>query len=311
MSLLVLTGASGCLGGMIRDRAIALGLPLILLGRDHARHLSRDAERRAAHDGTATGMAGALLALAPGGLADAVLVHCVAFNSPGDAPGDAERLVDGNIRFGFSALEAVRSAGGRRMVNFGSFWQFDAAGGPHPVNAYAAMKSAFQQILDYMADAHGLKIISLIVSDTYGESDPRPKLLIQLRAATLDRPLTMSDGRQKIAPLHLDDLVGAVFITTRRLAVAGDRDRGWHERFLTAGAEVLSIRDMVAKVETCLGRPVPVLWGARPKLPRIPDEPFTSGARLPGWEPQVSLDEGLQRFFASPLPAGGMGPSEI
>ena len=293
MSGLIVTGARGCTGRMVVERALAEARPVILVGRDTVETLRGGDSHRASHDGTAAGLAPLL-----GDARGFTLVHCAAKNSPRDALGDAEALIDGNLRHGFSVIEAARAAGCTRVLNFGSFWQFDSQGQVAPVNSYAAMKVAFQVLLDYAAAAHGLACITLILSDTYGEQDPRPKLIPQLCAAARDGSvLEMSEGTQKISPLHLDDVTEAVAVAVGLVADATAAGR--HAQYFVMGPEVLTIRALVALFESATGRSVPIRWGARLRLARLPEAPFVGGLPLPGWAPGVGLADGLRRAMAA------------
>ena len=107
----------------------------------------------------------------------------------------------------------------------------------------------------------------------------------------------MSEGTQKIAPLHLDDVLEAVAVAVD--LVSQPAALGRHATYFVMGPEVLTIRALAARFEQATGRAVPIRWGARPRLARLPEAPFLGGPRLPGWEPKVSLTDGLRRAMAA------------
>ena len=163
------------------------------------------------------------------------------------------------------------------------------------------MTTAFQVLIDYACSAHGMAAVTLFLSDTYGEQDPRQKLVNLLCATARSRvPLPMSEGTQQVAPVHLDDVLDvldAVPVAIELMLQAATK--GTHARHFVVGAEVMSIRALVALFEQVTGHGLPILWGARPRLARIPETPFLGGERLPGWQPKVALADGLRRAMAS------------
>ena len=292
---LIIIGSTGFIGGEFKRRAEEEGLPVVTVQRST---VSAPGGQTAPHDATARGLADVL-----GRCDDAVVVNCAGFNSPADAAGEAEAVVDGNFRFPYQVLEAARANGGKRFVNLGSFWQFDASGEARPVNAYAAMKGAFQSVLDYAADAHAMRCVTLILSDTYSERDTRMKFLNAIKAAARDGvPLDMTDGYQCVSLLHLDDLLDALLQAVGYVgpsdASASDGPEGFHRVFFATGAEPVSVRRIVDILREELNVDVDARWGARARLARLPERPFTDGPRLPGWSPRVTLREGLRRVFA-------------
>ncbi len=107
-------------------------------------------------------------------------------------------MIEGNILFGTLLLEAMVATGVSRLVNTGTAWQhFEDVETYRPVCLHAATKQAFEDILAYYVDARGLEATSLMLYDTYGPGDPRPKLISLLKKQLhADAALNMSSGEQ-------------------------------------------------------------------------------------------------------------------
>ena len=94
-------------------------------------------------------------------------------------------LIDTNVRFGAELLEAAHHANVRWFLNTGTFWQHFHSDDYAPVNLYAATKQCLDDIGRYYAAACGLRFITLMLNDTYGPDDHRPKLFNLLRTLAL------------------------------------------------------------------------------------------------------------------------------
>lgn len=222
------------------------------------------------------------------------VVHLASLYISEHVPQQIEDLVLSNVLFGTQLLEAMTQIGCSRVVNVGTSWQYFESDTYRPVNLYAATKQAFLDIAKYYIDARGVKIIDLKLYDTYGEHDRRKKLLPYL-IENLDgiNPLPLSAGEQLINIVHIEDvlncLVGALKMLSENELASG------YEEYAVGADEVLSLRDLVALLETVAEAKLPILWGDRPYREREVMLPWNTGARMPGWKPEISLTEGLRR----------------
>lgn len=211
---------------------------------------------------------------------------------------DVVPLVRDNVEFGTLLFEALASTPHPAVVTAGSHWQqFDNA--PYsPLSLYAATKQAFDAVAAYYTEVGGFRVVECLLTDTYGPSDRRHKLLWQLReAARTGMPLAMSgDGSQYIDLLHVDDAVRALVSAADR---ATDATAGTSERWAVRPHAAITVRELVEHYGRAIGRAVPVEWFARPRRPREMHVPWTAGEVLPGWTPIVGLDDGLRSLSSS------------
>lgn len=205
-------------------------------------------------------------------------------------PADIQPMVEANVGFGVALAEAVSQAGGCVFVNTGTVWQHFEARPYSPVSLYAALKQSFTDALRFYEEVAGLPVVTLELTDTYGPGDPRPKLLpILVRAAREGTQLQMTDGTQLIDLLHVDDAVGALLATA-----AGDPGATYG----ASGGETQTLRDLVARFEKVSGLTVDAEWGVRPSRPREMLTPWMVSGPPPGWQPEVSLDDGIRALLA-------------
>ncbi|HEY3725029.1 MAG TPA: NAD(P)-dependent oxidoreductase [Acidimicrobiia bacterium] len=279
----LVTGATGFVGGHVVRRLVEDGWAVDALVRDPSASLP---DAVAVHP--IPGPIDDLIALV-GDLSPDVCFHLATAFRGVHVPDDIEPMVTANVGFGSALAEAVSRAGDCTFVNTGTVWQHFDARPYSPVSLYAAMKQAFTDVLRFYEEVAGLPVVTLELTDTYGPGDPRPKLLpILLRAAREGTELQMTDGRQLIDLLHVDDAVRALLATADGAAGAV---------YGASGGDTLTLRELVARFETVSGLEVKADWGARAARPREMTRPWMVSGPPPGWSPQVSLDDGIRALL--------------
>lgn len=226
-----------------------------------------------------------------------VVFHLASMVRVTHQPEDIDDLIVSNVLFGTQLLEAMRLGGHTKLVNVGSGFQHYESSGYRPVCLYAATKQAFQDICLYYADAHDLSVLTLIINDTYGPNDPRPKVVpLLMRAALSGEALPMTLGEQELDLLHVDDVVSGL-VRAGELLLAGTVT-GVATFGLTSRGPV-TVRELVDAVRRVTGRPLRVNLGAVPYRPREVMVAWRGEAVLPDWVPTVDLDAGLRATWES------------
>lgn len=198
-------------------------------------------------------------------------------------------LIRANVEFGTVVAEGAVRAGARLIV-VDSAWQHFEGRDYAPVSLYAATKQALKVITDYYVEVQGLDRRSVVLFDTYGPGDVRPKLIPSLmRAVLTGKPLEMSDGLQLIDLTYIDDVCRGI----AQIALADDAA----EASVLRTGHPSSIRDVVIVLEGVVERPVPVIWGARTDRPREMREDWVLGDSPADWSPRVRLSEGLAQTW--------------
>ena len=105
--------------------------------------------------------------------------------------------------------------------------------------------------------------------------------------------LAMSPGEQMIDLVHIDDVVEAFSMSAQRLM--NDVVEG-HEHYAVSSGQPIRLRDLVELFGRITGRELPIAWGGRPYRDREVMLPWNTGTPVPGWLPQVGLEEGIRRM---------------
>jgi nucleoside-diphosphate-sugar epimerase len=224
-----------------------------------------------------------------------VVFHLAALVLTQHTPKDVVPLLQSNLVFSTQLAEAMAENGIGNMINTGTFWQHYENKEYAPTCLYAATKQAFEAILQYYVDAKSFKVITLKLFDSYGPQDPRPKLFSMLReAGESGQTLLMSPGGQLIDLVHIDDVVEAFIIASCRLL---NENVDGHQRYAVSSGNPVNLRVVVSTYERVANVKLSIQWGGRPYRDREVMLPWNRGDSLPGWEPKITLDDGLRTII--------------
>lgn len=289
----LVTGGTGYVGSRLISHLVNTGWQVHLVVRPGS-DLSMiapviDAVRFYPHDGSTEDMIRVVAESRPN-----VVFHLASLFLAQHNPHDIEPLISSNILFGTQLLEAMKANGIRRLVNTGTSWQHYENRDYSPVCLYAATKQAFEQLVQYYAEAEHLRTVSLLLFDTYGPDDPRKKLFTLLRQVEGGgTTFPMSPGEQLIDLVYIDDVVDAFVMAADRLM--GDKVVQ-HEHYAVSSGNPMKLKELIELYCSVTGKKISIEWGERAYRPREVMVPWTEGEPLPGWRPWVSLPDGLRRM---------------
>jgi CDP-glucose 4,6-dehydratase len=231
--------------------------------------------------------------------------HLGAQTIVGDAASSPAATFETNVRGTWTVLEACRSAGVARVVVASS----DKAYGAHdelpyteesalrPAAPYEASKAAADLIARSYWPSFGLPVAVTRFANVYGGGDTNfSRLIPEAVSAALDRraPVLRSDGSPERDFLYVEDAAGAYLAIADGLA----RDEVRGEAFNAGGGRPRAVGDVVALIARLAGTGVePDVRGAGSPAGEI-DRQWVDPAKiraLVGWEPRVSLEDGLRR----------------
>ncbi len=205
-----------------------------------------------------------------------------------------DKLVDSNIKFGLHILEAMKESKTELLINTGTSWQHYHTNEYNPVNLYAATKQAFESLIKYYTEAESIRVITLKLFDTYGESDTRPKLINLLhKFSDENKELNMSHGEQVLDMVHVDDVVRAF---VKAYEILSSNKSIHSDQFGVASGRKIRLKDLIEIFEEVTNKRINVCWGGREYRKREVMELWDRYKLLPNWECTISLEEGLKRY---------------
>ena len=315
----LVTGGAGYIGSVSVETLLAAGHDVDVLDDLSTGHRAAVPGGAAFHHGSYTDEAMVGRLLSDRGI-DAVL-HCGARSLVGESIADPARYYRQNVAGGVALLEAMRTAGVRRLVFSSSAAVY---GTPpetpireeaplRPINPYGETKRIFESSLRWYGAAYGLRSVSLRyfnaagASDAHGEDHSPETHLIPnvLLAAEGTGHVTIfgddyptPDGTCVRDYVHVEDIAHAHLIALEATNPA-DRRTGMDPAAGEALAFNLgigrgfSVRDVLRAAEAVVGHAIPVVVG--PRRPGDPPSLVAAGdlaREVLGWQPRlVTLDD--------------------
>lgn len=223
-----------------------------------------------------------------------VVFHLASFFVAEHSSEQIDKLVESNIRFGLHLLEAMKYSNTKLLINTGTSWQHFNSQKYNPVDLYAATKQAFESLIKYYSEAEKLRVITLKLFDTYGESDTRKKIINQLNFyAEKGEVIDLSPGEQMIDLVHIDDVVIAyekAYFYLENNKKVKNRDFG------IASGRVVNLKKIIEIFENVSGKKILVNWGGRGYRKREVMKVWRNYKQLPNWKSDISIEEGLSRL---------------
>jgi len=220
------------------------------------------------------------------------------FNPPTiSAQTHLETIVTGTVNL----LEALKHSPEIRLVTAGSAAEYGSGSGLReqqplqPATVLGAAKASAGLLMQTYASLYRLRTAHLRIFTPYGSWERPGRLIPHTILSALERrDIQLTSGEQQRDYFYIDDLVEAL-----RLAAVRPLAPGTVLNICSGSA--ITVREIVERVLTLMGRPVRAMLGA---LPTRPDEirecsGDNSAARAQlGWEPRTTLEDGLQRTIA-------------
>lgn len=287
----LITGATGYIGSNLVHHLLKQGWDVHIITRPNSDLKVLDTVLNAVtvhrHDGTSSGMVEVMAKAKP-----EIVFHLASLFLAQHKTEDIEALIGSNLLFSTQLVEAMAVNGVNYLINTGTSWQHYNKEDYNPVNLYAATKQAFEDILTYYIEAHGIKATTLALFDTYGPNDPRAKLIALLwKTAISQHPLSMSPGEQLIDLVHIDDLIRAYI----RAADTLQDQSGGHTCYGVSSGAPMRLIDLVAAFQKATKTKLQINFGDRPYRPREVMVPWSEFQSLPGWYSQVPFEEGIMQ----------------
>lgn len=164
----------------------------------------------------------------------------------------------------------------------------------HPMAPYAVAKMACEKYLEYMEYSYRFPWMAFRQTNAYGRHDNNFFVVEQIISQMLENPNEISIGAPEPYRnfIHIDDLVELY------MAVIQNPDKARGQFFVTGPANALTIAALAEKIKGLMKWEGTINWGQKPPRPGevyyLNSNPAKAKQVL-GWEPKISLDEGLER----------------
>jgi CDP-paratose synthetase len=230
------------------------------------------------------------------------VVHLASMFLAQHRPEDIEGLIQTNVGFGAALLEASVKSDTPWFINTGTFWQHYEDREYSPINLYAATKQAFEDIARYYEETSPIAFVTIKLCDTFGPADTRPKIFnLWSKISKTGETLGMSPGEQIIDMSYIENVIDGYMRLIALLSSGSpsQKNRLKGRSFAIHSDRRMTLRKLAKLFEKVTGKKLNIEWGGRPYRPREAMIAWTGGARIPGWKPKVSLEEGIRKTLKS------------
>jgi nucleoside-diphosphate-sugar epimerase len=211
-----------------------------------------------------------------------------------------------NVLGTFAVLEAMRTSSKTHSLVFASTGKYyGSVSQTFPVpedqspnkadNIYAPSKTAADITVRCYAETYGLKASVCRFINTYGPGNTNFSTIVPRAISLLMENKDYDfggrdDGTSTFDYLHIRDMTRAY------LAVAENLDRYSAEAFNFSGGRLISVRDLVKLISRLYDgeEREPVFHGPPHEVPIQKSLDWNKAHRLLGWEPSISLEDGLK-----------------
>lgn len=226
------------------------------------------------------------------------VIHLATYYQPSHSSDDFFKMLHSNVVFGSSLLEALSFCPPAFFINTMTFSQFANSSVYNPAGLYDATKQAFCDIMHYYASKMPTVFSNLLIYNTYGPSDNRPKIFnLWNKIANTQETMEMSNGEQKIDISHIDDVVRG-FQTLIQLC---ENNQIQTLSTFTLENQRYTLKELARIFMQATNSKLQILWGAKPYRHNEIMEPISSSdstfQKLPQWEPKISLLKGIHDVY--------------
>jgi CDP-paratose synthetase len=174
------------------------------------------------------------------------------------------------------------------LINVGTMWQAENKFR----NAYTMYKSFQEDISFYYASHYKLKVLSLLITDTYGPNDWRPKVINHLKHSILNKTnVRIVNPNAEIDLVYIDDVCEALYQSINHLQI----NKVGFYKFKIQANKKISLIELIHLSEFVTNTKLIVEYGQSELPYKIENNRILE--RLPSWEPNISIELGLALCF--------------
>ncbi len=146
-----------------------------------------------------------------------IVIHAATHYVKKHKENDIKKLGESNIFFGNVILENIQVMKVKKFINFSTVWEGKNEN-KNMKNLYAAYKKSFGLILNFYKEKYPkIKFYELMLSDTFGENDNRPKIINTLKKNFYAGKITNVVSKNLyLNLLNVNDIVEAVNIILKK-----------------------------------------------------------------------------------------------
>jgi nucleoside-diphosphate-sugar epimerase len=152
-----------------------------------------------------------------------IIIHCATHYVKNHTYKDIKKLAETNILFGNIILENIKIMQVKKIINFSTVWENYNGKKDNLFNLYSAYKKSFSILLKYYEKKYPrINFYNLMISDTFGKSDKRKKIINVIRQNYRKNKKTFVISKNLyLNLLNVTDIVKAIKIILQKKIKSG------------------------------------------------------------------------------------------
>ena len=182
------------------------------------------------------------------------VIHCATHYVKQHKFDDINKLSNSNILFGNIILENLKMMGVKKFINFSTVWENFNGKKENYFNLYSAYKASFLNIINfYNKKLNNIKFFNLVISDTFGESDKRNKLInILKKNYKKNRKTKIVSKNLYINLINVSDINNAIELILKSNFKSGSYSLNNRKDF--------KITEIIDAINNNLNKKIKVMW---------------------------------------------------
>ena len=217
------------------------------------------------------------------------VIHCATHYVKYHNVKDINKLTNSNILFGNIILENLSKMKVKNFINFSTVWEnYDGIKNNY-FNLYSVYKRCFGNLLKYYEkNSPGTNFYNLFISDTFGETDKRPKIINVLKKNYKKNLITeIISSKLSLNLLNVKDVVNSISIIFKNKNKSGHYDLINNKNY--------SMSQIINAVNNKNNKKIKIKWLSDKQI----KERIFKNKKLIGWAPKNSTIDDIVRVIKS------------
>ena len=207
-----------------------------------------------------------------------IVIHCATHYVKNHDYKDLLELNKSNMLFGNIILENLKKMQTKKFINFSTVWEDYNSIKDNSCNLYSVYKKCFGNLINYYSKIFpSINFFNIMISDTFGENDNRPKIINILKRNHKNNKITKIISKNLfINLLNIKDIIKAINIIIKKNIKA--------DKYLIKNKVSYKIIDLIDSFNKNAERKLKIKWISN----KIINEKIYPYKKLKGWIPKQS-----------------------
>ena len=227
-----------------------------------------------------------------------LIIYCSSAQLFDESEKTIKELINTNVLAQLLVIKkALRNKNFKGFITFGSKWEYDQKGNVDPLNFYAASKASADVILKFLAKNYNLPIVSLKLSDTFGNNDKRNKILNLIKKNyKKNHTSNLTPGNQYLNLVNVSDVTNLILIVLNEILT--NKLKGF-KVYSVSSRRSIKLKDLITNLNKILSKKLKVKFGVKKYRKKEQMYYIKRNFNHPKWRIKSPLNSDLKVFFES------------